>query len=106
MKVDEKLAEKALKASKNNLNEIGPYLRMGGVNMQFDFCPPNSKSEQVFLFKNWRKEKNLLKKLRNEKEHLLWLSQISVLRPKMYECIVRNKTFWDRLVAGEMDHLK
>ena len=64
VKVEEQFALKCLKASRNNIEEAKPYITMEGVNMQFDFCPPSSKAEQVFLFKKWRKEKELLKKLR------------------------------------------
>ena len=59
--VDPDFAIKVVKAAKNDRDSLEPYLQCGTVNRQFDFCPKDSKAEQNYIFKKWRKEKTLLK---------------------------------------------
>lgn len=59
--VEEKLALLAVKAARNKITQLKTYLCLGGIDQQFDFCPQNSKTEQLFLYNRWRKEKDLLK---------------------------------------------
>ena len=65
LKVEEKLAVSAVKAAKNDVDALMPFLQFETINMQFDFCPSDAKSEQNYIFKKWRKEKVLLKELRD-----------------------------------------
>ena len=61
---------------------------LGGINQQFDFCPADPKSEQVYLHKKLRKDKELLRKLADKKDELLFLGKLSVTRPKLFEVLV------------------
>ena len=65
MKVKKSLAVEMASAARNDLQALKPYLILGGLNKQFDFCPPSPQAEQIFLFKRWRKEKDLLKLFRD-----------------------------------------
>lgn len=87
-KVEESLAAKAVRAAMNKEQYLGIYLLLGGINQQFDFCPADTRSEQVYLHKRLKKEKELLGKLGEKKEELLFLGKLSVTRPRLFEVVV------------------
>jgi len=41
----------------NKEQYLGIYLLLEGVNQQFDFCPSDPKSEQIYLHKKLKKDK-------------------------------------------------
>jgi len=57
VKVGHKLAEDSAKAAMNKEQYLGIYLLLEGVNQQFDFCPSDPKSEQIYLHKKLKKDK-------------------------------------------------
>ena len=99
MGVEESVAVHALRAAENKVEDMMDYIRLGGVLPDFDFCPHDPEREQAYMNSFFEGKKPLLQRIKEEKEMKLWLAHMMEVRPLLFEILLRNKPYLDKLIA-------
>jgi hypothetical protein len=83
--IDKELAVSATMAAENEVKRVADYVWLGGINRKYDFCIPNRENEQIYLEKYFRKDTELLEKLKVQQKYTLWLAATSETSPLLFE---------------------